>query len=170
MNELEYRRALKALPREIQPDRNLWPGIAAKLGQQQLPLSTNHQRRLRITAAASLAGAMLVLGWQILSQSSSFSHFQLSEQEKPKTSWILHEASYMKANVDAALIAGAAIHPKQLESRSDEGFRSTFNELEIAQRDLDQALKQHPESIFLLDRMRHLQQQRIRLTHHALST
>lgn len=59
MNEQQLGQALQQLKRDIQPDRDLWPAIAAKL--------TPHAPQRRLIHLASAAALLLVvlLGWQV---------------------------------------------------------------------------------------------------------
>ena len=59
MNERELQDAVERLPKSIEPPRDLWPGIEARLGRRRL-------RRLwyslPLAAAAVLVGIWLVRG------------------------------------------------------------------------------------------------------------
>ena len=70
MEELEYRRLLKALPLAVEPDRDLFPGIVARLDARSV-VGRRHARRLfPFAAAAGFAAVAIVAGWLGLQRQS----------------------------------------------------------------------------------------------------
>jgi hypothetical protein len=167
MSELEYRRALKSLPREIEPERELWSGIAARI-QPEAASRRQRPRWLGYAIAAGVTCAALALGWS-LSFSPRFSDQQIAELSAPHSPWVLREAELIKVDLDAALVAGGELSPAQIARAPNRVLTASLKELDSAQSELDQALRQNPDSTFLLDRMRRVQQQRARLTLRALA-
>jgi hypothetical protein len=53
--------AAAALPAEVAPARDLWPGIAARLGAAVVPLAAARESRLRLRRAALAAAAVLLV-------------------------------------------------------------------------------------------------------------
>jgi len=168
LSELAFRRALKALPREITPERDLWSGIAAQLPARAVAVRPRTAPRWMVHAlAAGVACAALVLGWRALpSQQVLQPGATASSGQAP---WVLREAQMMKADVDGALVAGTARGGTALDAHADRALGASLKELDSAEAELDQALRLNPDSSFLLDRLRHIQQQKSRLTLRALT-
>ena len=167
MSELEYRRALKALPREIDPERDLWSGIAARIDLPATAVS-RRPRWLSFAIAAGLTCAGLALGWRLASLPHDSSP-QLAVQSAAASPWVLREADLLKVDLNAALTGGGSPEPFEIARAPNRVLSASLRELDSAESELDQALRQNPDSSFLLDRMRRVQQKKARLTLRALA-
>ena len=56
MDELEYRRLLKTLPHAIEPDRDLFPGIAARLEARSAMRSRRREISFRSISDLAIIG------------------------------------------------------------------------------------------------------------------
>ena len=83
--------------------------------------------------------------------------------------WSLREADLIKADLDAALVSAGAPEVAEYTRAPGLALSASLKELDSAQAELDQALRLNPDSTFLLDRMRRVQQQKARLTLRALA-
>lgn len=166
VSELEYRRQLKALPRELDPAADLWPGIAARL-QAPARRSAAPPSWFRYALAAGLACAALALGSRLLPQAETGS--VLAERRTGDAPWVVREAELLKTSMDAALVDSTGISSARLAAHPDRAIGASLRELSSAESELDQALRLNPQSTFLLDRLRHVQQKKARLTLRALA-
>ncbi len=166
MSELEYRRALKALPREIEPGRDLWSGIAARI---QAPVTKRRQPQwLNYAIAAGLACTALALGMQLGPWSQTTAPL-ITAQTGQTSPWVLREAELLKVDLNSALNAGPGAGLAEIARAPNQVLSASLKELDSAEEELDRALQQNPDSTFLLDRMRRVQQQKTRLTLRALA-
>ncbi|MBM5812971.1 MAG: hypothetical protein FJ191_13585 [Gammaproteobacteria bacterium] len=62
---------LAALPRSIEPPRDLWPAIAARLGEQQRPAQRHWHWPTALAAGVAVAAVSAVLTWGLLRDSGS---------------------------------------------------------------------------------------------------
>ena len=162
MSELEYRRALKALPREIEPERDLWSGIAARIA----PDTGAARRRpgwMRYAIAAGLTATAIALGALLVPRLTDDAA-QLAMEPDTASPWVLREADLIKADLDAALTTAGGPEAAEYARAPNLVLSASLKELDSAQSELDQALRQNPDSTFLLDRIRRVQQQKARLT------
>lgn len=168
VSEFEYRRQLKALPREIDPDSDLWTGIAARL-QAPAPRSAPAPRWLRYAIAAGVTCAALVLGSHYLAQTGTVEVVVDGNPSVNSAPWVVREAEMLKTSMDAALVDGTGVSASNLGAHPDRAITASLRELSSAEAELDQALRMNPQSTFLLDRLRHVQQKKARLTLRALA-
>lgn len=165
MEALEYRRLLKALPLAVEPDRDLFPSIVARLDARSV-VGRRHARRLfPFAAAAGFAAVAIVAGWLGL-QRQSEPNQAVIVQPSPV---VLREARALRAEYDAALIAGTANQWAQLREQADPRLVAAWTELDAAEAEITVALEQDPDARFLFNRLRQVQDQRLRLTQKALS-
>ena len=162
IHEIDYHRALKQLPRAITPTTELWPGIAERLAVVQ-----RRPRRWRLASAASvLLAAGFLAAWLALLPGPQ------GERAAARTAlpWTVREAELLQTDVDAAL--GAVSRAEATTRRADAApaaVQSSLRQLEQAQWQLHAALQRSPGSTFLIERLRHVQQQRVRLTRQAFA-
>ena len=165
MDELEYRRLLKTLPPAIEPDRDLFPGIAARLDARP----ANGRRHARgvfpFAAAAGFAAVAIVSGWLALQRGPMADTAMVAQQ--PPT--VLREARALRAEYNAALMAGTSNQWTQLREQADPRLVAAWTELDTAEAEITAALEQDPDARFLLNRLRQVQDQRLHLTQKALS-
>lgn len=166
MDELEYRRLLKTLPHAIEPDRDLFPGIAARL-EARATARTQRRGLFPFAAAAGFTAVAIAAGWIALQRLPSADVPTASVAESAPM--MLREARALRAEFDAALIAGTSDRWTQLREQSDPRFVAAWTELDAAEAELSEALEQDPDARFLLNRLKQVQEQRLHLTQKALS-
>jgi hypothetical protein len=166
MSELEYRRALKALPREIEPGRDLWAGIAARIDTR--PAARRRPRWIGYAIAAGVACTALALGWRMAPLTQQVAR-PIAVQAGQSSPWVLREAELMKVDLAATLAFGEGAKAAELARAPHQALSASLKELDSAEGELDRALRENPDSTFLLDRMRRVQQQKARLTLRALA-
>lgn len=167
MSELDYRRALKALPLELSPERDLWAGIEARI-RVSSPRQRHRPLWLGLAIAAGISCLVVVLSLRGLGHGTRFENSEnaVAQAEMP---WVLREAKSMRVEVDAALATGANGEAEQAVREPGRLLSASLRELDSAEIELDQALNLNPESTFLLERLRRVQQQKARLTLRALT-
>ena len=165
MDELEYRRLLRALPATIEPDRDLWSGISTRIE----PRGRRSQHAARplfpFAAAAGFVAVAIAAGWFGLHRMPASGEAAASTA----TPLILREAQALRIEFDAALMAGGDARLAALREQTDPRLVAAWTELDAATSELDAALAANPESRFLLNRLKQVQSKRLHLTQQALS-
>lgn len=151
MGETELRWQLRQLPREIEPPRDLWPGIAARLERRP---PRRHSWWVGLALAASLVLA-LGLGVRL---SSPGPDRALAEGG---AGLVYREAAALTREYEAALVQfqGAPM-PAPLVPALDTLDRSAA-EIRVA-------LAADPDAVFLLDQLRRTYARRLSLTQRAV--
>jgi hypothetical protein len=167
MDELEYRRLLKALPHAIEPDRDLFPGIAARL-EPRAAAQPRRRGLFPFAAAAGFTAVAIAAGWLAL-QRGPGADVPMAANVAASTPVMLREARALRAEFDAALVAGTADQWTQVREQADPRFVAAWTELDAAEAELSEALEQDPNARFLLNRLKQVQEQRLHLTRKALS-
>ena len=151
MGETELRWQLRQLPSEIDPPRDLWPGIAARLPAQA------PRRRLKpwlggLALAASLSLAVGI-AWQMRTPAAP--------PANPQAELVQREAEAIVREYQAALarFEGAPV-PEPLAPALDTLDRSA--------QDIRSALADDPQATFLLGKLRRTYARRLELTQRAL--
>jgi len=162
MNELEYQRSLRELPRSIEPARDLWPGIALRL-RTTAPRPNARGGWLPLAIAASVFGLGFVAGWQTLHRRMEWPAPALATATVGAgLPWSAREAAALRVQFDAA-VSSSEGGPAGPGPRSD-ALRATLTELERQADQIEQAIHSAPDRTFLLERLRRLEQTRLRLT------
>ena len=140
MSDFELRRALKDLPRERDPRADLWPGIAARLGAQEAPAAAPVRR-------------------------------QSPRAARDGSGWSLAQADAMAESYRGAMAAslGGEHRAEMARFLATPDVVAAERELDAAQRQLQQALRADPNSVYLLDLLRQTHEQRARLYRPALA-
>jgi hypothetical protein len=150
MGETELRWQLRQLPHELDPPRDLWPGIAARLPAQR------PRRRvapwlggLALAASVSLA---IGLAWQLRAPEVP--------TLDPQAELVLREAEAITLEYQAALgqFEGAPV---------PEPLAPTLATLDRSAEDIRAALATDPEASFLLGQLRRTYARRLELTQRA---
>ncbi|WP_240126684.1 hypothetical protein [Thermomonas alba] len=177
-DDIALRLALRGLRREIDPGRDLWPEIAARLqAQGATPPPTrlrSHRRGWQwpLALAASLALA-LGLAWQLRPGVTvgSGSPQSATQAPMPAASTIA-----VAADTHAALPPEAALLTRHYEAALAEiGLRQVpvswqpgMQALDRSAEQIRQALREQPDSRLLLERLRQTYARRIALARRAL--
>lgn len=150
---------LQGLRREIQPESDLWPGIAARLTQVQ---QSNVERPKRISARrfvpwAMAASVLLVVGmfWQGMPGPT---------QSNPQTSpLVLQQAVAMTFDYENALA-------RMQETQAHPEVQQAFGELDRSAAQILTAIDRDPNAVFLLEQLRRTYARRLQLTQRATMT
>ncbi len=169
MSDFELRRALKDLPRERDPRADLWPGIAARLGAQQAPAAAPVRRQsprwLAIAATVAVALGATWLGLRTQPAGDA------PRAARDGSGWSLAQADAMAESYRGAMAAslGGEHRAEMARFLATPDVVAAERELDAAQRQLQQALRADPNSVYLLDLLRQTHEQRARLYRPALA-
>ena len=152
MSDNELRWQLRQLPREIDPPRDLWPDIAARLERPVAPRRRPWLAALAVAASLSLA---VGLAWQL----------RRPVQPPPadfRAELVQREADALTREYQAALdqFEGAPM-PAPLEP--------ALSTLDRSAADIRMAIANDPEAVFLLDQLRRTYARRLSLTQRAVT-
>jgi hypothetical protein len=170
VNDIELLRALRGLDRERSPARDLWPGIAAGMAAGRAPVHRAPRRRwipLAMAAAATLAA---VLMWPAtLEQIDVPAGQQMAAPDSmPPTDPAQLHGERMLRQADALSIefrvALAQLHTGPLPP----ALRPAARDLRESELALREALREQPQSRFLLDQLRRTYEQQLRLSQMAV--
>ena len=146
-NELGWR--LRQLPRGIEPPRDLWPGIHARLGRRA-------PRGRRWMAGLALAASLvLAIGLGVVRESPGPSRDGRGASALPR------EADAMRLEYEAALARFEGVP-------MPEALAPALATLDDSAVDIRQALAADPDAVFLLEQLRRTYARRLSLTQRAV--
>ena len=153
MNETDLRWSLRQLPREIEPARDLWPGIAEGIARRPAKPRRHWLSGLAMAASVALA---LGLAWRIAPGPG------VGAAPDPTAKLLQREASAMTTEYHAALrqFDGAPV-PETIEP----GLKILDHSAEQIRR----ALAADPDSRVLLEQLRKTYSRRLELTQRAIT-
>lgn len=155
----QIRWQLQALRRDIEPETDLWPGIAARLAEaaprQQVPAASSPRRRFAPWALA--ASVLLAVGfvWQL---------GQTPEAQIPQGNPLIRQqavAMTLDYERELALAGEAQTHPE---------IHAALEDLDRSASLILSAIDHEPNARFLLDQLRRTYARRLQLTQRALIT
>ncbi|MFY2762934.1 hypothetical protein [Arenimonas sp. MALMAid1274] len=151
MSDNELRWQLRQLPREIDPPRDLWPGIESRLTRGVPARPSRPWRGWAVAASLCLAAG---LAWQLRGPDAP--------RADPQASVVQREAEAMTREYEAALgqFDGLPL-PAPIEPALATLDRSAV--------EIRAALATDPQATFLLDQLRRTYARRLDLTQRALT-
>ena len=160
-DELDLLRRLKQLPREREPQRDLWAGIAARIDAQ--PVQARRASRSWMAAGFALAATLAVVVVFATRQPTAPAAPAVVSQPAKNPG-----AQLVRLQADAlALEYTVALEAFEGEPLPRE-FRAAAVELDDSARRIRSALRQEPDAVYLLERLRHTYDQRLKLSQRAL--
>lgn len=156
MNEFEWLKQTRALDRPVEPRRNLWPGIAARIEATAIPSPARPSRLLPWAMAAALAALSVLAG---------------------VLAWRQQALPTMQAGRQAILATATTTPPHENRATPPFGSRATSVpwkprdprlagaaiELDIARRQLVRAIHAAPRDTYLQHMLAHTDRQLDRL-------
>jgi len=133
--EFEWRSQMRQLGGSVEPARDLWPNIAAQITTR----STLRQSRLQI-AFAMAATLVIALG----------------------AGWVAQHGNWQTLNADSR-VAATAPTAMDWAQPQDAKLAAAARDLDDASAQLQQALEQHPDAVFLVGLLNRANGQRMRL-------
>ena len=154
MTDSRLRWQLRQLPREMQPERELWSEIAARLPARTGVAPRPRRRWMSAMAVAAALVLGLALAWRLPTPASSTTPGAEAELVRA-------EAEALTRQYQAALSEFGPIP-------TSTPLTPAFETLDRSALDLQAALSQHPDR-FLLDRLRQTYSRRLDLTQRLLA-
>jgi hypothetical protein len=147
-NEFEWRSQMKKLGESVEPANDLWPGIAARIAQEEARPAVVQRRWMRAVAAIA-ATFVIATGASLLA---------LRSDRTPSTpSSPPGAAQVASTQNDSAPTAFDWAQP------SDPKLAAAARDLDRANADLQAALDAHPDAVFLVSMINRTNAQRMRL-------
>lgn len=146
-------RALKRLPTEIQPARDLWTGVAAAIEESKQPKRSTVWT-MRIAAGLACVALGTGIGYGLLRPENPGGPGIVGVPAGPQreiNTWlvkpVMMDEGYQKARVQLAgeFFRRIADLPENDRARVEKGLR----QIEDGLRELNDALKSHPDSVLL---------------------
>ena len=155
MTDFEIQRRLREMNAPREPDADLWPGIASRIAANDVqPMQAQRRRRvpLALAAAALLAvvAGSLVLGTQRPADMTDTSANALPPASLLRVSPRDANASSRAPGGDPRLLGAAVV-------------------LDAAHAELQQALEQRPDAVFLVSLLNRTNARRMKLDHFGTS-
>ena len=151
---------LQGLRREVSPEADLWPGIAARIANspQQAEVVAAPINRRRFAPWAMAASALLAVGffWQLAIPNTG-------QEALPADPLIRKQAVSMTFEYEKALarMEGADSNPE---------MHAALGDLDRSAQMILTAIDDNPEARFLLDQLRRTYARRLQLTQRAVMT
>lgn len=157
-DDARLRLALRGLRRDVPPERDLWPDLAARLAQTPQQAPARMAPRRWIPALALAASLVLAVGiaWQLRPVAAPDDSSRL----------IQREAQAMTREYSAALYELERTAPPPAASP----VTPALHELDRSAAQIRTALARDPDARFLLERLRRTYAQRLELTQRASLT
>ncbi len=151
MTEIDLRWQLRQLPREIEPSRDLWLGIAARIAR---PRTRKPQRWLAGVAIAASCLLAVGLAWRMQPP-------RVISQD-PDTVIVKTQARAISEEYQAALrqYDGAPIAPE---------YGASLQSLDHSLVEIHRAIAADPRSVFLLEQLQKTYSLRLALTQRAVT-
>lgn len=163
MSEFELRQRLRALRLDQEPARDLWPAIAARLGDPAaVPAPTvavPPRRRLAAWPEALAAMLVVALGAGAMLLGEAPAPADPAPALAVATPWTLREAQGIDLSYQAALDTAGPRVPQQ----RPQDLLAAETELDAAQVSIERALRENPGSTHLLKLLQQTHEQRLRL-------
>jgi hypothetical protein len=161
MSEFELRQRLRALRVDQEPALDLWPAIAARLGDPAAAAVAAPGPRRRNAAWPEALAAMLVvaLGAGTLLLREAPAPADPAPALATATPWTLREAQGIDLSYQAALESAVP----RVAARRPQELAAAETELDAAQVSIERALRENPGSTHLLRLLQQTHEQRLRL-------
>jgi hypothetical protein len=158
MTETDLRWQLRQLPREIEPSRDLWPGISAAIERRPAPRA----HRWMFPSLAMAASVLVVAGLAWKHLGSSVPAVPVEAAADTSALVVATESRAITDEYQAALrqYKGAPV-PAALEP--------TLGELDRSVVQIQRAIARDPDSVFLLEQLRRTYSTRLALTQRAVT-
>jgi hypothetical protein len=144
-NEFEWRSQMRKLGEQVEPDNDLWPGIAARIAQE----SARRQRPRWTRAAAAIAATLVI--------ATGASLVAVHVDHAPTASSPTMVAGTATAQIQDVPTAFDWAQP------SDPKLAAAARDLDKAGADLAAALEARPDAVFLVSMINRTNAQRMRL-------
>lgn len=152
MSEFEWRKGMRELGGPVQPQRDLWAGIAARIEAEQAAPAAPHRRRW--IAPLALAASVLVAA-------AAFVHMMSLQRPQEEPAFSADTALPALQHADAQL--------KALPNR-DPRLAGAVIVVDSATRQLQQSLQEQPDAVFLVGLLNRTYERRVKLARLGLAS
>ena len=149
MTEFEMQRKLRAMNAPREPDRDLWPSIAARIALSSETAAPRATRRRWIPLAAAASTVFAIAG--------GLTFFALRDRIDTTT----NDDYAMTTRIER--ISPSQAREQALRSGEDPRLAGPNIVLDAAHSELQQALEQHPDAVFLVSLLNRTNAQRMKL-------
>jgi hypothetical protein len=149
MTEFEIQRKLRAMNAPREPDRDLWPAIAARIESASEASAPHTARRRWIPLAAAAGTVFAIVG--------ALAFFAMRGHIDTNASDDYAMATHIER------ISPAEAREQALRSGEDPRLAGANIVLDAAHSELQQALEQHPDAVFLVSLLNRTNAQRMKL-------
>jgi hypothetical protein len=162
MKESDLKKAIKALPRHIQPERDLWPGIEQRLADRS-QVHEPQRRRFFMQVPAMAAAVLLALatgifiGRGIQSPSAEAAGQGIMEYALLGTV----EATEREYQAAFSELVSLNYSGRRLEGAEPDALRDTWGDLVQTESSLLAALQQYPSNTYLNEKLLDLRSQQL---------
>jgi hypothetical protein len=155
MTEFEIQRNLRAMNAPRMPGRDLWPAIAARIDAQHETTNASSnarvvKRRRWIPLAAAAGTVLAIVGGLLI--------YTQREHAAPSSS-----DDYASATTRVERISPQEARDQALRTGQDPRLAGPNIVLDAAHSELQQALEQHPDAVFLVSLLNRTNAQRMKL-------
>lgn len=179
--DAEMRMALRGLRRDIEPERDLWPGIAARLQSrvtQSVQVAHSPWARWSSPSFAIAASLLLAVGlvWQIKSSRSTMDVGSPIAQASPAatspsmTSIVTRHETLVQREADSMTVHYESALREMERQPLPAGWQSGLDVLDRSAIEIRTAMQDDPNSRLLLERLRATYTRRLVLARRALYT
>jgi len=144
MSEFEWRNGMRKVGGPVEPGRDLWPDIAAKISA--VP---QEKRRLRLPTFAIAAGVLVACGAVLFA-------WQLQNKPVPQQPTTLAVNTPVSKRVINNVVENDEHAPRKV-------LANASDELNDASTSIQQALEQRPDAVFLVNLLNKTNSQRLRV-------
>lgn len=156
----QLRWQLRGLRRDLEPQADLWPGIAARIAAtpQQAAAAAGKPRVRRFAPWAMAASVLLAVGvvWQMM---------PAAQQQAPVGNPMIRQQA-----VSMALDYERAFARLQQQANTHPEMHGAFGELDRSAAQILSAIEDDPNATFLLEQLRRTYARRLQLTQRAVMT
>ena len=170
MSEFELHRGLRGLPREREPGRDLWPGIAARIAAAPAAAAPASSPQRRPAGGGWLALAASLL-FAVLLAPALWQDRRAPQPAAPPAGVAdaLPAARSLQLQADALTLEYVAALDQLGGQQLPPALAPALTELDSSATQIRAALRQDPGALYLLSQLRRTYDQRLRLTQLALT-
>ena len=169
--DFDLLRQLRQLPREREPGRDLWQGIEARIGPATMKPRRNHLLFTGLALAASLAAVALFVtrlapapGEEVGSVAVTGTVPGTAGPSQPRE---LPSPGLLRGDAEALTLEYRLALEPFAAAALPQPLRAAAHELDESAAELRTALRAQPDAPYLLERLRHTYDQRLKLAQRA---
>jgi hypothetical protein len=163
--DLELLRGLRQLPREREPERDLWQGIEARIGRAAAKPPRQRAIFTGLALAASLAAVALFVTRLAPAPDGAADPIAAAGADAQRTA--PPSPGTLRGDADALTLEYRLALQPFAAAALPRPLRAAAQELDASASELRLALRAQPDAPYLLERLRHTYDQRLKLAQRA---